>query len=532
MVHLVWRLFPISPKWRNLMRHSMLTAVRAATIGLAAAAFAVAALAAPASAAPTGTILGEGSAKAIADSYIVVLNDGAGTKAEVPGVAKGLARKYSAAVDSVWQDALHGFHATMSEGQARRLATDPDVKYVEQDQETSIMDTQLNPPSWSLDRIDQRNLPLDNAYSYPGNGSGVTAYILDSGIRITHQDFGGRASWGANFMYDGRNTDCLGHGTHVAATVGGNAYGVAKGVHLVAVKVVGCSGDGTGASLVNGINWVTSQHTSGPAVANVSIGIDGYSQALNDAVTASIADGVVYAVSAGNDAVDACTESPGSTPRAITVGATDSGDNRAAFSNFGTCLDVFAPGVDITSAWNTSDTATAVDSGTSMASPQVAGAAALILAANPSLTVAQVRNQLVGAATANVVGNPGAGSLNRLLYVDQTCATYTWQAPKAFDIGETDINCTGMLAMQADGNLVMYNKAGIAIWATNTWGHPGAVAVFQADGNLVVSLAGVPLWASNTAPAATGGLLAYQTDGNLVIYNSAGVAVWATNTVH
>jgi subtilisin family serine protease len=357
-----------------------------------------------------GNVLAAGSPTAISGSYIVVLKDGTTSDA-------GLASRYGGNVVSSWRDALKGFHANMSATAARRLAADPAVKYVEQDQVVSLVATQSPTPSWGLDRIDQRNLPLNNSYTYPTNGAGVTAYIIDTGIRITHVDFGGRAVWGTNTV-DTNNTDCHGHGTHVAGTTGGTSYGVAKGVTLVAVKVLNCAGSGTNTQVINGINYVTNNHTTGAAVANMSLG-GGFSQAENDAVTAAINDGVTFAIAAGNSNADACNSSPASTPAAITLGATDINDARASFSNFGTCLDLFAPGVNITSAWGLgSDTATNTISGTSMASPHAAGVAALIKAANPSFTPQQVRDKMVADATPNVVTNPGTGSPNRLLFVD------------------------------------------------------------------------------------------------------------------
>ncbi|HEX6682335.1 MAG TPA: S8 family serine peptidase [Candidatus Limnocylindrales bacterium] len=391
--------------------------LRLLALGAAAVTFA-AFSGAPAGGAPPaeGVILAANSSTAISGSYIVVLNDVVAA-ASVHASATGLANRYGALVRETWQDALKGFHANMSAAQARRLAADPSVKYVEQDQVMTISDTQVNPPSWGLDRIDQRNLPLNQSYAHPNHGEGVTAYIIDTGIRTTHNDFGGRATWGTNTTGDGNNTDCNGHGTHVASTTGGTAYGVAKAVSLVAVKVLNCAGSGSTTGVIAGIDYVTSNHQPGvPAVANMSLG-GGLSTAQNNAVTNSINDGVVYAVAAGNSNANACNFSPASTPAAITLGATQSNDARASFSNFGTCLDLFTPGVSITAAWMTSNTATNTISGTSMASPHAAGIAAIIKRANPSFTPAQVRDSMVADATTNVVTNPGTGSPNRLGFV-------------------------------------------------------------------------------------------------------------------
>ncbi len=398
---------------------------RIAGIGLAVlATVAVAAMGSPAQAAPvTGAILNAGAADAVPGSYIVVLRDGTLTPAGVDAKARDLATRHKGAVARTYGSALRGFESRMSVADARALAGDPAVLYVEQNRYVHADATQANPPSWGLDRIDQRNLPLNSSYTYPNTGSGVKAYIVDTGIRRTHTDFGGRAIVGFDAVTAGGTADdCNGHGTHVSGTVGGSSYGVAKGVTLVAVRVLDCAGSGTNAGVIAGVDWVTSDHLAGQlAVANMSLG-GGFNQALNDAVTRAITDGVSFAVAAGNSNANACSSSPSSTPAAITVGATDSADARASFSNFGTCLDIFAPGVNITSAWNTSNTATNTISGTSMASPHVAGAAALVVSANPSFTPAQVRNKLVADATAGVVTNPGTGSPNALLFVGNIAA--------------------------------------------------------------------------------------------------------------
>jgi subtilisin family serine protease len=391
--------------------------LRLLALGVAAITAAFSGTPAGAAAAPEGVILAANSPTAIERSYIVVLNDVVAAS-DVSTSAAGLASRYGAEVKEVWQDALKGFHATMSASQARKLAADSSVKYVEQNQVYTIAGTQSPTPSWGLDRIDQRNLPLNNSYTFPGStpGQGVTAYIIDTGIRVSHSDFGGRAVWGTNTTGDGNNTDCHGHGTHVASTTAGSAYGVAKFANLVAVKVLNCAGSGTTAGVNSGINFVTQQHTTAAAVANMSLG-GGFSQSQNDAVTASINDGVTYAIAAGNSNANACTFSPASTPAAITLGATQQNDARASFSNFGTCLDLFTPGVSITAAWSTSDTATNTISGTSMASPHAAGIAALIKQANPSFTPQQVRDRMVADATSGVVGSPGTGSPNLLGFV-------------------------------------------------------------------------------------------------------------------
>ena len=361
----------------------------------------------------TGDIRGADAPGAIEGSYIVVLKDGVSTQARANHAAK-----YNAKVTHTYSAALNGYAAKMTEAQAKRAAADPAVAYVEQDREVHALGTQAPTPSWGLDRIDQRNLPLDNSYTYPNEGEGVTVYIIDTGIRTTHSDFGGRAVHGRDTVdNDNDATDCNGHGTHVASTVGGTTYGVAKKVTLVAVRVLNCSGSGTLAGVTAGVDWVTSHHTSGPAVANMSLGASGSNSTLENAVRNSIADGVTYAIASGNSSANACNYTPARVAEAITVNATDSSDARAYFSNYGSCTDIFAPGVNITAAWYTSDTATNTISGTSMATPHVAGAAALYLAANPSASPSQVEAALKNNATKNVVTNPGSGSPNNLLYV-------------------------------------------------------------------------------------------------------------------
>ncbi|MGX9918424.1 S8 family peptidase [Streptomyces sp. NPDC002248] len=394
-------------------------ATRRTLAGLSAAAVAALALstvvALPASAAPVGVIENAGVAGSVSGSYVVTLESGAPKAGSAAG--KALAKKYGATIDRTYSAALNGYALRLDEGAAKRLAADPAVAKVAQDRVFTADATQSNPPSWGLDRIDQKNLPLSRSYTYPDSaGQGVTAYVIDTGVRITHQDFGGRASYGYDAV-DNDNTaqDGNGHGTHVAATIAGTSYGVAKKAKVVGVRVLNNAGSGTTAQVVAGIDWVTA-HAVKPAVANMSLG-GGADSTIDAAVRRSIASGVTYAVAAGNESTNASTKSPARVGEAITVGATTSTDAKASYSNYGSVVDLFAPGSSITSAWGTGDTATNTINGTSMATPHVTGAAAVYLAGHTSATPAQVSSALVAGASTGVVTSPGSGSPNRLLNI-------------------------------------------------------------------------------------------------------------------
>ncbi|MCK9895323.1 S8 family peptidase [Frankia sp. AgB32] len=377
--------------------------------------------------------------------YIVVLASAPSASGTPAALTR--ARTRGVRITREFRHVISGYVAQLDASQLESVRNDPDVAYVEPDQivranagETdsgaapaqpaSTDDAQVGaaggrpvqadvsqrPATWGLDRVDQRRGNLDGAYTYRSTGAGVSVYLVDSGIRATHSDFGGRASGGFSVVDDGHGTDdCNGHGTHVAGTVGGTDKGVAKQVRLVGVRVLDCDGFGTISGVIAGIDWINA-NASRPAVVNLSLEA-GTSRALDQAVRQSIGSGLVYSISAGNGGLDACDSSPGRVPRAITVGATTSADSRdTGYSNYGRCVDLFAPGTDITSDWIDSDTATKSETGTSMAAPHVTGVAALYLQRHPHAGPDQVRDAIVEAGTRGVLSNIGAGSPNVLLY--------------------------------------------------------------------------------------------------------------------
>ncbi|MBN1609788.1 MAG: S8 family serine peptidase [Polyangiaceae bacterium] len=356
-------------------------------------------------------------AQAIEDQYIVVFKPGVTrgrTAQAVNSVAQSIRQAYGATVQRTYRHALDGMAVKLSQADLERLKQDSRVVYVVPDGIAVAVDEQLD-PTWGLDRVDQRNLPLDQTYSYLGTGQGVHAYVIDTGIYAEHTEFAGRVAEGTDIVDgDSDPDDCYGHGTHVSGTILGTTYGLAKEATLHGVRVLDCGGSGTWSDVVAGIDWVTANHIA-PAVANMSLG-GGFNQAVNDAVAGSIAAGVTYAIAAGNSSADACGYSPASTPEALTVAASDVSDTRASFSNYGSCVDIFAPGVDVTSAFIGSPDATQTWSGTSMATPHVAGAVALILGGNPEATPQDVATAVVGMSTPDVIASPGTGTPNRLLY--------------------------------------------------------------------------------------------------------------------
>ncbi|WDE10557.1 S8 family serine peptidase [Thalassomonas haliotis] len=368
------------------------------------------------------------AATAIAGQYIVVykkpevikLGDKKALADFTTSTTNELVNTLGLDVQRQYNTALSGILVTADKAKLASLLAHPSVDFVEQDSRVSVDPgysiNQAN-PTWGLDRIDQRALPLDKQFNPSQQGTGVTAFVIDTGINVSHNDFGGRASSGWDFI-DGDNNanDCHGHGTHVAGTVGGTTWGVAKQANLVGVRVLSCSGSGSNSGVIAGVDWVAN-NANGPSVANMSLG-GGKSTALNNAVAGAVNSGVFFAVAAGNDNGNACNKSPASEPSAYTVGSTSSNDNRSSFSNYGTCLDIYAPGSSIKSAWIGSNSATNTISGTSMASPHVAGTAALYLDADPSLSPAQLSAQLTANATANVVGDAKTGSPNLLVYTE------------------------------------------------------------------------------------------------------------------
>jgi len=343
-------------------------------------------------------------------SYIVVFKQDV---ANVDSVANEQGKQQGFRPDFVYGHALKGYAAKLSAGALARIKLDPRVDYVEPDGIVSIDAAQAGPP-WGLDRIDQRNLPLGADYSYTSTGNGVTAYVIDTGIRKTHVEFEGRASDGFDAIDGGPADDCNGHGTHVAGTSGGKTYGVAKGVTLKAVRVLDCQGSGTWSQVIAGLDWVEGDHVAGRlAVANMSLN-GSANPAADAAVASAIADGIVFGVAAGNSSANACNYTPARVKRALTVAASDLNDRFANFSNRGSCVDIIGPGVNVLSAWNTSDTAGNTISGTSMATPHIVGIAARAWASDPTATASMIARRVKPQATPGVITSVPPNTGNKL----------------------------------------------------------------------------------------------------------------------
>ncbi len=487
----------------------------AAVVATAAAAVFVA----PTASAETATV--QSVSDAIPDSYIVVLKENQVSTAET------LTARYGGTVTSTWRTALNGFAARMTAKQAAQLAADPSVSYVQENGRVTIQDSQQNPPSWGLDRVDQRQVGRDGRYVFETPASHVRAYVLDTGIRISHTTFGGRASWGVNTI-DANNTDCHGHGTHVAGTIGGAEYGVAKSASLVAVKVLDCAGNGTWEAIIGGVDWVT-RNAVRPAVANMSLA-GGANAAVDQAVRNSIASGITYAIASANANQNACNFSPARVAEAITVNATDVNDRRAAFSNWGSCTDIFAPGVGIVSSHHTSDTASVSMQGTSMASPHVAGAAALWLAEHPYDTPPLVANALLTNATPGVVTDP-VGSPNALLHTripnGVTDHDADYNADNRDDIALNGVPGWGSIPVSFSVGNGNFNVTNAAVANFATWSaSPGVYILsgdFNGDGRTDSALTGVAGWASIPVAFSNG-------DGTFTVTNAGepNFPVWAT----
>lgn len=473
----------------------------------------------PVAAAPGPSTFTGGSQKAESTRYIVKF--AAGTDATA-GTENLRSRQLS--VGRTFSKAMHGAEITATAAQADELRRSGQISDVEIDAPLKLADTQVSPSQWGLDRIDQRALPLSGSYSPVASGAGVSAYVIDSGVLASHNDFGGRVGGGWTAISDGQGTsDCNGHGTHVAGIIAGETYGVAKAASIIPVRVVDCTGSGYTSDLIAGLDWVAANHVAGtPAVANLSIG-GPVSSMVDSAVEGLVADGVTAIIAAGNASADACNTSPARVGDALTVAASDSSDQQASFSNFGPCVDLYAPGVGITSDGYSSASATAVMSGTSMAAPHVAGAAAVLLSLYPQLTPAAVGTLLLSEATPGKVSAVSAGTPNRLLFSEAAspdsaqAATAITEAAASAGIGPN----VGVMVCGASGAGCNESfQGGVIYWSRATGAHISAGAIRGAWGAQGYENGGLGYPTSNEIPGPSGGV-AQSYQGGVIYWSQA-----------